>query len=62
MTEEGRPSLAAKGFNTNLAQFLPPYHVIASNVHICYFTCTISDVHLKRFCVHETSCTKNFNL
>ena len=39
-----RPFLAVKGFNTNLAQFLPPYHVVISNVRLCSFTCTISHV------------------
>ena len=43
-SEIGRSLLAGKGFNTNLVQFLPPYHVI-SNVHVCSFTCTISHVH-----------------
>ena len=45
MTETERPFLAAKGFNTNLVQFLPPYHVIISNACVCSFTCTISHVH-----------------
>ena len=45
-TERERPFLAAKGFNTNLVQFLPPYHVIISNVHICCFMGTICHVHL----------------
>ena len=40
-----RPFLVAKSFNTNLVQFLPPYHVIIDNAHVCYFTCTISHVH-----------------
>ena len=52
--------LAAKGFNTNLAQFLLPYHVIFSNMHVCSFTCM--DVYLKQFCAHEISCMKNYNL
>ena len=30
--------LRAKGFNTNLVQFLPPY--VFSNIHVCSFTCT----------------------
>ena len=37
--------LTVKGFNTNLVHFLPWYHVIISNVHLCSFTCTISHVH-----------------
>ena len=45
MTEIERPFLATKGFNTNLVLFLPPYHVIISNAHVCSFTCTISHVH-----------------
>ena len=45
MTKIERPFLAAKGFNTNLVHFLPPYHVIISNMHVCSFTCTISHVH-----------------
>ena len=32
--------MAAKGCNTNLVHFLPPYHVFISNVHVCSFTCT----------------------
>ena len=37
--------LAANNFNTNLGQFLPPYYVTISNVHICSFTCTIYHKH-----------------
>ena len=44
-TEIERPFLAAKGFNTNLVQFLPKHHVIISNVDVCSFMCTISYVH-----------------
>ena len=44
MTEIERPFLAVKGFNANLLQCLPPYYVI-SNVHVCFFMCTISHVH-----------------
>ena len=40
-----RPFLAAKGFYANLVQFLVPYHVIISNVHVWSFTCTISHSH-----------------
>ena len=40
-----RVFLAGKGFNTNLVYFLPPSHVIISNVHICSFTGTTSLVH-----------------
>ena len=45
MTKIERPFLAANGFNTNLVHFLPLYHVIISNMHVCSFTCTISHVH-----------------
>ena len=45
MTEIERPFLTAKGFNPNLVQFLPQYHVIISNVHVSPFTCTISHEH-----------------
>ena len=45
MIEIERLFLAAKGFNTNLVQCLPPFFVIISNVHVCSFTCTISHVH-----------------
>ena len=45
MTKIERPFLAAKGFNTNLVQCLPPYYVIISTVHIYPFTCMISHVH-----------------
>ena len=31
-TEIERPFLAAKNFNTNFVNFLPPYHGIISNV------------------------------
>ena len=34
-TEIKRPFLVPKAFNTNLVQFLLPYHVIISNVHGC---------------------------
>ena len=43
-TKIGRPFFAAKGFNNNLVRFLPPYHVINSNVHVCCLTGTISYV------------------
>ena len=39
------PFFAGKGLNTNLVHFVPLYHVIMSNVHIYYFTGTISNVH-----------------
>ena len=45
MTEIERPFLAAKGFNTNLVQWLSPYCFIFSNKHVCSFTCTISHGH-----------------
>ena len=44
-TEIERPFSTAKGFNTNLVQFLPPCYVITSNVHVCSFACTIFHVH-----------------
>ena len=46
--EIDRPFLAAKGFNTNLVQFLNFYlHIMLffRNVHVCSFTWTITDVH-----------------
>ena len=45
MTEIKRSFLPIRGFNDNLVQFLPPYHVIISNVHVGSFACTISHVH-----------------
>ena len=45
LTEIEKPFLVAKGFNTNLVQFLLTYHVIISNVHMCYFMYMISHVH-----------------
>ena len=44
MTKIERPVLAAKGFNTNLVQCLPPYYVIASKAHVCSITFRISHV------------------
>ena len=46
-TETETPFLPAKDFNANLIHFLPPYHVIISNMHcVCFFfTSTISYVH-----------------
>ena len=46
MTEIERPFLAAKDFNTNLIRFLPLYHVIISNMHVCSFTCMLSHTHI----------------
>ena len=46
-----RPFLAAKNFNADLVQFLPPFYGIISNVHVSCFTC--KEVHLNRFCVHK---------
>ena len=43
-TEIERLFLPGKGFNTNLIQFLLPYHVIINNVHVCSYACTISHV------------------
>ena len=45
MTEVERLFLSAKGFNTNLVNFLLPYHVIISIVHVCSSMCMISHVH-----------------
>ena len=45
MTKIERLLLAAMGFNSNLVQFLPPYYVIISNVHVYSFTGTISHGH-----------------
>ena len=45
MTKIERLLLAGMGFNSNLVQFLPPYYVIISNVHVCSFTGTISHGH-----------------
>ena len=44
-TEIERPFLAGKDFKTNLEQFLLPYHVIISNVHVYSFRCRISHAH-----------------
>ena len=44
-TEKQRALLAAKGFNTNLVHFLPPYHVIINNLHVCSLTGRISHMH-----------------
>ena len=40
-TEIEREFLAAKGFNTNLVQFLQLHRVDISDVHVCTFTCVI---------------------
>ena len=37
-TEIERPFLAAKGFSTNLVQFLTSYYVIIGSMHVCSFT------------------------
>ena len=63
-----RPSLATKGFNTNLVQFLNFYRCImlllvmhASTLLPAQFSlCT--DMHLKQFCTHKILCMKNYNL
>ena len=47
MTKIERLFVAAIVFNTNLLKFLPPYHVIISNIH------------LKQFRGHKILCTKN---
>ena len=64
-TEIKKPFLDTKGFNTNLVQFLSPFYVIVSNVHVCSFTYwipTCTDLHLKRFYVHGILYTKSYNL
>ena len=43
-TEEEKPFLAAKGFSTNLVQFLTS-HVIIGSMHVCSFTWTMTHVH-----------------
>ena len=43
--EMERSLLTAEGLILNLGQFLLRYHAIASNVHVCCFTCTISQMH-----------------
>ena len=60
MTEIQRPFLIAMGSNINLVQFLPPYPVIISKVHISSFMCM--NMHVKWFCLHKISCTKNYDL
>ena len=57
MTEIEMPFLAAKGFNTNLVQFLLPYHVIISNMHVCSFMCTIS--HVCEYAPKTVLCAQN---
>ena len=54
MTEIERLLLAAKGFNTNLVQCLPPYYVIVSNAHIFSITYRISHVnrHAPKMVLH----------
>ena len=44
-SEIERPFLVAKGLNTNLVHFLLWFHVIISNVQVCFFTCTILHMH-----------------
>ena len=66
MAEIQRTLLATKSFSTNLVYFLPLY------IMLLLVTCTsallqarfpkCTGVHLKRFGVHENSCTKNYNL
>ena len=63
--EVERQFLAAKGFNTDLVHFLLLYQVIISNVHVCSFTGTISDVHgcaPKMVLRDKIFCMKNYNL
>ena len=61
-TDIERPFLAAKGFNTNLVQFLPLYHVIVSIMHVCSFKCTISHMHGRAPKTVRFVYTKNYNL
>ena len=65
-TEIKRPLSAAKSFDTNLVQFLPPYHVIIRNIQICFVIGAIFYVHrhvkLKRCSMHKILCMQNYNL
>ena len=61
-----RTFLAATDFNTSLVQFLLPYRVIISNMHITDAlsaqcpTCT--GMHLHWFCMHKILYMNNHNL
>ena len=58
MTKIERLFVAAIVFNTNLLKFLPPYHVIISNIHICFFKGMIS--HMHRHAPKTVSWAQNF--
>ena len=49
MTKIERPFLAAKGFNTNLVQCLPPQRLLFYMHNLPH----VLGMHLKRFCVHD---------
>ena len=64
-TEIERSLLAANGLNTNLVHFLNRIMLLlvtctSALLRVRFPTCT--DVHLKRFCVHNILCTKNYDL
>ena len=64
-TEIERSLLAAKGLNTNLVHFLNRIMLLlvtctSALLRVRFPTCT--DVHLKRFCVRNILCTKNYDL
>ena len=67
-TETEKPVLAAKGFNTNLGQFLNFYCcvilllVTCMSAHLHTQSPMYTAVHLKRFCVHKILYTKNYKL
>ena len=57
--------LGARGFNTNLVQFLLPCHVTINNMHVCSFTRMISNIirHAPKRILHALILrTKNYNL
>ena len=59
-----RPFLVAKDYNTNLVQLLPRYYTIIVTCTSALFRVrfsTSTNVHLKKFWVHEIPCTKNYN-
>ena len=56
-TETERPFLAAKGFNTTSIMLLL-VTCMSATLHAQF--CTCMDVHLKQFCKHKISGTKNW--
>ena len=59
-----RPFLVAKDYNTNLVQLLPRYYTIIVTCTSALFRVrfsTSTNVHLKKFWLHEIPCTKNYN-